>query len=153
MSEFIGKIKWVSEVEQCTGKIKEKVTVVISDKTRDIAFLIFDTQIYKLLEPLEIGDKVKVEFSVKSREYKGKWYTEAYALTIEKVERQKRQQRYQKSHYRQPPPPTTNWFSGCKSREEIKKRYKDLCKEHHPDRPTGNLKKMQDINQQYDKIK
>jgi len=33
---------------------------------------------------------------------------------------------------------------------EIKKRYRDLAKEYHPDLPTGDSKKMQEIQRAYE---
>ena len=40
------------------------------------------------LEKLSQGDGIKVKFNVESREYKGKWYTDARAWRIEGVEAQ-----------------------------------------------------------------
>jgi len=45
-----------------------------------------------------------------------------------------------------------NYFKECQSLEELKKEYKKLVFMYHPDRPTGNLAIMQDINNQYDNI-
>lgn len=42
-----------------------------------------------------------------------------------------------------------NWFKDCQTIDELKARYKQLAKEHHPDRG-GNLQNMQEINFEYD---
>ena len=46
----------------------------------------------------------------------------------------------------------TSYFSNCKTLEEVKKLYKKLALEHHPDRPGGNVVIMQRINQEYESI-
>jgi len=46
----------------------------------------------------------------------------------------------------------TNYFSNCKTLDEVKKHYKQLALEHHPDRPNGNVVIMQRINQEYESI-
>ena len=46
----------------------------------------------------------------------------------------------------------TNYFSNCKTLEEVKKLYKKLALEHHPDRSGGNVVIMQRINQEYEAI-
>ena len=42
------------------------------------------------------------------------------------------------------------YFSNCNNLEELKKEYKKLAMQYHPDRPTGNLAKMQALNNEYD---
>ncbi len=42
-----------------------------------------------------------------------------------------------------------NFFTNCKTGEEAKDRYRELCKEHHPDKG-GNTETMAEINKQYD---
>lgn len=47
----------------------------------------------------------------------------------------------------------SNYFNGCKTNEEIKKRYKDLCKKYHPDnRKTGDEEVFKEIRAQYDEL-
>ena len=46
----------------------------------------------------------------------------------------------------------TNYFSKCKTLDEVKKLYKQLALFHHPDRPDGNIVIMQRINQEYESI-
>jgi hypothetical protein len=45
----------------------------------------------------------------------------------------------------------TKYFEGCRTIEELKKVYKKLAMENHPDRG-GRLEIMQEINAQYDKL-
>jgi hypothetical protein len=45
----------------------------------------------------------------------------------------------------------TNFFNGCSTLEEVKKRYRDLAKHFHPDKG-GDLVTMQKINAEYDRI-
>lgn len=42
------------------------------------------------------------------------------------------------------------YFSTIGSAEELKKQYWELAKQHHPDRPTGNVQVMQEINAEYE---
>jgi curved DNA-binding protein CbpA len=46
----------------------------------------------------------------------------------------------------------TSYFSNCKTLEEVKKLYKKLALQHHPDRPGGSVVIMQRINQEYENI-
>ena len=41
------------------------------------------------------------------------------------------------------------WFKGVKTIEELRKMYRELLKEHHPDNG-GNVSDMQEINSEYD---
>ena len=41
------------------------------------------------------------------------------------------------------------WFKGIKTIEELRKMYRELLKEHHPDNG-GNVSDMQEINSEYD---
>lgn len=43
------------------------------------------------------------------------------------------------------------WFSGCNSIDEAKKRFRDLCKKHHPDLG-GNVADMQSVNAEYEQV-
>lgn len=44
-----------------------------------------------------------------------------------------------------------NYFYNCKSVEEVKKTYRNLCFKYHPDLPTGNCEVMKEINAEYEK--
>lgn len=43
-----------------------------------------------------------------------------------------------------------DYFSTCKTIDELKAEYRKLCKIWHPDMPTGDLQTMQKINAAYD---
>lgn len=42
------------------------------------------------------------------------------------------------------------WFNGISTVEELKKRYKELIKKHHPDNANGSVEATQEINREYD---
>lgn len=69
----------------------------------------------------------------------------------------KNQNNRNRSHNPNDPPPWesktsgTDYFVGCKTSEEAKKRYRKLSLEHHPDKPAGSTEKMQEINKQYER--
>jgi hypothetical protein len=44
----------------------------------------------------------------------------------------------------------TNYFSNCKTLEELKRFYKKLALQYHPDRPGESVVIMQRINQEYE---
>lgn len=102
-----GKITEVGSIIPTTGKTREKLTFMIrddDDNGREIAFLVFDENIHTLIEPLEIGDKVKVSFTIKTRKYTDKnfnvsYITSCFAINIEKIE--SKQQRTGRDWYRQ----------------------------------------------------
>jgi len=45
----------------------------------------------------------------------------------------------------------TQYFSDCRTLEEVKRRYKELAMKHHPDRG-GCTATMQDINNEYENV-
>ena len=45
----------------------------------------------------------------------------------------------------------TQYFSGCRTLDEVKRRYKELAMQHHPDRG-GSTAIMQEINSEYESI-
>jgi hypothetical protein len=45
----------------------------------------------------------------------------------------------------------TQFFNGCTTIEEVKKRYKELAVLHHPDKG-GDLRTMQELNAEYQRI-
>ena len=45
-----------------------------------------------------------------------------------------------------------NYFDGCETIEDVKDRYKELIKEHHPDLGGSNAV-MREINTEYEKVK
>jgi len=153
--DYIGRITWVGESEECTGKIKRKVNIVIhTDDKRDLYMVIFDDNIEKLLGPVELNDKVSGSFSVKSVQFGQKWVTNLFCLTMLKVEpRQRKSRSYNSRDYSDWVRSKTDYFSSCRTAEEVKKRYRQLCKMYHPDTGTGNEKIMQEVNSQYNNMK
>ena len=45
---------------------------------------------------------------------------------------------------------TTGFFNGCKTEEEIKKRYRDLCKVFHPDSENGDQETFLKVKADYE---
>jgi len=41
------------------------------------------------------------------------------------------------------------WFSKCRTGEEVRKMYKELCKKYHPDCAGGSTEIMQEINAEF----
>lgn len=228
MYEFTGKILKVSATIPCTGKVKEKCTFVVRDDKdgREIQFLLFDQQIYELLQPLELQDLVKVTFTIKSREFGSKWETNCFAINIVKVVKKQEENKYKKpfddffsggndGNYGYGYGSSKSWggsktynneqnrekaqkdkeekaqrekdrkaeefwesmrdrfagdtntkqkqqsqnqtytdhFAGCYDNTSAKKRYRELSKKYHPDMPTGDTVKMQEVNKQYQRYK
>lgn len=160
MYEFTGKIIKVTSIVKVTGKFKEKCIFIVEEAGKKIAFVLFDESIYTILKPLEIGDKVRVKFSVKSLEFSGSWVTNCYAISVEKV-----QENTNKNNYKQyNKTGSSRWDDirsktnsiyfplGC-TKEQAKKIYRDLCKKYHPDLPGGSIEKMQEINKAYERFK
>jgi hypothetical protein len=52
--------------------------------SKQVHITVYDTIKTSLKNELEIGDSIKVDFSIQSREYKDKWYTSATAHKIER---------------------------------------------------------------------
>ena len=158
--EFTGVIIKVSSIIPVTGRFKEKCTFIVKSDNddREIAFLIFDSQIYDLLQPLDLLDKVKVTFTIKSREYNGSYTTNCFAIDIVKI--------VQKKAYnaggnygpwggfgggkKQQQPKYVNYFDGCLNKDMTKKKYRELALQYHPDKPTGDSDIMKEINRQYE---
>lgn len=44
------------------------------------------------------------------------------------------------------------WFAGIKTIEELRKRYRELLKQFHPDNPGGSVETTQEINREYDRV-
>lgn len=71
------------------------------------------------------------------------------------------QEKYkQKGEFHTEPPPWesqtkstyTDYFAGCKNAQDAKKKYRELCRLHHPDKG-GDAEKMKEVNQQYESWK
>lgn len=44
------------------------------------------------------------------------------------------------------------WFTGVKSIEELRKKYRELLKKYHPDNSNGSVEITQEINTEYDRL-
>ena len=164
MYDFTGTIIKVTPISSIPkGKFKEKCTFVVQDsKSRSIAFTLFDDQIYTLLKPLEIGDKVAISFTVKSVYLNNNWVTNCYVLSMTKVQERKNKKEessyndyksYNSYNYRTSQKSENQYFPHGISKDEAKKIYRNLCKQYHPDLPGGSIEKMQEINKAYEKFK
>jgi len=158
MYEFTGKIIKVTPIVKVTGKFKEKCIFIVEEAGKKIAFVLFDESIYAILKPLEIGDRIKVKFSVKSLEFSGLWVTNCYVISVEKVTNSSKGSTGSKSRsytYNPPPPPPRKdafFPAGC-TKEQAKKIYRELSKKYHPDMLGGSHEKMQELNKAYNKFK
>lgn len=47
---------------------------------------------------------------------------------------------------------TNTYFHNVGTLEELRKQYKELLKQHHPDNPQGSTEATQEINAEYDKL-
>ena len=168
-----GKIKSVSGIESVkSGKIKEKLTLVLEESGKEIIFILFDEKI-NLLKPLELGDEVIIHFSIKRA---GTGSTNScFCLNIEKVENKwsysagnsepfgreafeefARRAGYQAGGFQDETKkrrgaPRGKWFSDCMSVDQAKSKYKRLVKQYHPDSPGGNNTIMSEINTEFTK--
>ena len=46
----------------------------------------------------------------------------------------------------------TKYFTGVKTVEELRKRYRELLREYHPDNENGSTEITQQINAEYDRL-
>lgn len=177
---FTGRITEILPVEDISRQsktFKKKQTIICKDKTSEVAFLLFDDKIAKIDElGIAIDDKVTIEFSLKARRYKGEWYSNAYILTIEKVAKYHRKQEKTYDNTRSwswnqskanpfdglfeefanafngnRNQNKTGYFSECTTKQEAKKKYRELSKKYHPDMPTGDAEKMKQVNIEYER--
>lgn len=44
------------------------------------------------------------------------------------------------------------WFTGIKTIEELRQRYRELLKKYHPDNENGSVEVTQEINAEYDRL-
>ena len=95
--EIQGKIIAVLPIESGVGKTSGKqwskqtfVIETIDQYPKKIAFSLMGDRISKY--PLQLEQYVNVSFDVSSREYNGRWFTEASAWRIERVDNTQPQQ-------------------------------------------------------------
>lgn len=86
-NKVIGKITVIQDVEsgesKTSGKAWAKVVFVIETEgeyPKTVAFTVFGAEkVDKFLQFKKVGQRVEVSFDIQSREYKGKYYTDANA--------------------------------------------------------------------------
>ena len=44
------------------------------------------------------------------------------------------------------------WFTGVKTVQELRQRYRELLKKYHPDNEEGSVEVTQEINAEYDRL-
>jgi hypothetical protein len=86
--EIIGTIKLVLEPETGEGrngqwKKQQFVIETDSEYSKSLCFTVWGDKVD--FTTINIGDKVKVLFDVESREYNGRWFTDAKAWKAEKL--------------------------------------------------------------------
>ena len=64
---------------------KDFVIVTDAKYNPEICFTLFGKDKVSLLDDFSIGNEIEVHFNLSSREYKGKYYTQAQAWKIESV--------------------------------------------------------------------
>lgn len=87
MAELTGKIIEINSEEQINDTLKKR-TFAIEDESKYHNTVCFELLNEKtdLIEYYQIGDRVEVLHSVKSRKPKDKWYTSAIAYSIKPVQ-------------------------------------------------------------------
>ncbi|PSB65591.1 hypothetical protein C7B79_04770 [Chroococcidiopsis cubana CCALA 043] len=75
-------------------------------------------------------------------------------VRLEEEDRQKQAREAYNYYYSQRTSTSTKWatvlgVSPTATKQEVKAAYRNLCKQYHPDMPTGDAAKMKDINNAY----
>lgn len=91
MAQEIGKLIHKSELQTGTGKKSgkpwQKMTFVIQVKNvqfeRKVAFDTFKANVIEFINDTSIDSDINVDYSVESREYQGRWYTNCNANGVE----------------------------------------------------------------------
>ncbi len=98
----IKKIEPIQSGESARGVWKKRVLVISTGEqfVRDIAFIAWN-DIAEALDELRRGQKVKIQFTLESREFNGKWYTDAKIWKIKVI---KEEELERKDGGKTPPP-------------------------------------------------
>jgi hypothetical protein len=82
---YTGSIKWIGPLEQPTDKFQKRDFVIKTEGEypKDICFQLINKGVDKL-DHFSVGQTIEVHFDLQSKEYNGKWYTNATAWKIEK---------------------------------------------------------------------
>lgn len=83
------------------------VVEVPGEYPKNVCFTVWGEDKARVLTSLKNGDSVKVSFDISSREFKGKWYTEAKAWKIEAGGASSGQGQTHKYAAKNAPPPLT----------------------------------------------
>ena len=67
-------------------------------------------------------------------------------------ESKRRQQQYRQSSYNQSRNSSFSYFTGCTTKEQLKKRHRELCKKYHPDKG-GNEEIFKRMQAEYEILK
>lgn len=95
--ELKGKIVKILEEQRGIGKNgewrrKDFVIETLDNYPRRICFSLWNDKIQLLnTEAVEIDDEVRVLFSISSREYNGKWYSDITAYHLENITRKEQE--------------------------------------------------------------
>ena len=88
-----------------------------------------------------------------------KYYHQTNKQQYQKKEYSNNNQQRQQNNYKHQERPkqqtyykTTSYFSGCTTKEQIKKRHRELCMKYHPDRG-GNVEIFRQMQSEYEKLK
>lgn len=83
--EIVGRLKMIGNTESVGANALQKRSFVISVETQYPYEIAFDLLKEKttVIDQFQVGQNIKVSFDVRSREYNGKWYTNASAWRVE----------------------------------------------------------------------
>lgn len=96
---LVHKVYPVENGESKAGKAYSRTTIIIdTQKKYDplVAVDVFGADKCDMALNLKIGEKVKLFINIKSREYKGKWYTSANLWKVENLDQAQPSQQAQK---------------------------------------------------------
>ena len=156
MYDFIGTITKVTNIIPVTGKFKEKCTFVVTSERgddREIAFLLFDQQIEQILKPLELGDKVRVTFTVKSREYQGNYTTNCFAIAVELLNRPKEEDTFRSHNFKTGGSSQSKAEQERKRQDEQRKRQQEEADRRRRQQEQEDRRKKKDFEDFFEQFK
>lgn len=91
--EVIGKIIEITPIQEGTSRTgnpwKKRMYVIETQENypRKVAFTVFGAdRVANMEATVRLGDMVRVSFDLESREYQGRWYTDASAWRIDQAD-------------------------------------------------------------------
>lgn len=91
--EVIGKIIEITPIQEGTSRTgnpwKKRMYVIETQENypRKVAFTVFGAdRVANMEATVHLGDMVRVSFDLESREYQGRWYTDASAWRIDQAD-------------------------------------------------------------------